>query len=292
MSETPPTVSLGLPVYNGEAYLTETLDSILGQTFADFELIISDNASTDRTEAICREYAARDGRIRYVRNPENVGASENYNQTFRLAKGRYFKWCAHDDLLAPTFLECCAGIMDAHPDVVLCYTLARAIDAHGDVIKDYPGKQRPNDDVARFRFYEFVLDPHPVVAVFGLMRSEVLGRTRLIGKYSGSDRPLLSEMSLLGKFYEVPEYLFFYRHHEKQSWGGNKSAQAQQAWYDPRRKGQTTFPQWRLMWEHMQSINRSPVGVYDRVSCYAYMGYWARKNWRRLGNNLLLRDVV
>ena len=93
------------------------------------------------------------------------------------------------------------------------------------------------------------------------------------------------------KFHEVPERLFFYRFHEEQSWGGNKSAQAQQAWYDPRRAGKITFPQWRLLREHVRSIERSPVGLKDRVSCYAYMGYWMLKNRRRLGRNLLLRDA-
>jgi hypothetical protein len=97
---------------------------------------------------------------------------------------------------------------------------------------------------------------------------------------------------LLGRFYEVPEPLFFYRHHESQSWGGNKSAQAQQAWYDPRRAGKITFPHWRLLLEHFRSISRSPVGLVDRASCYLYMGWWIRKNWRLLSSNLLLRDVT
>ena len=170
---------------------------------------------------------------------------------------------------------------------VLAYTQARAIDGDGHTVKVYPGKRHFGDPQARVRFYEFVLDPHPVVAVFGVMRRDALARTRLIGAYTGSDRPLLSELSLLGKFYEVPEQLFFYRFHEAQSWGGNKSQQAQQAWYDPRRAGKLTFPQWRLLREHLRSIARSPVGPRDRAACYLYMGYWMRRNWRRLGNCLL-----
>ncbi len=284
-----PTVSLGMPVYNGENYLAATLDSLLAQTCGDFELIIGDNASTDGTEAIARAYAARDPRVRYHRNETNIGASANYNLTFELARGRYFKWAAHDDLCAPTFLERCVAALDRDPGVVLAYTQARAIDGDGHTVKVYPGKHHFGDPQARVRFYEFVLDPHPVVAVFGVMRREALARTRLIGAYTGSDRPLLSELSLLGKFYEVPEQLFFYRFHEAQSWGGNKSQQAQQAWYDPRRAGKVTFPQWRLLREHLRSIQRSPVGPRDRVACYLYMGYWMRKNWRRLGNDLLLR---
>lgn len=291
MTTSIPRVTIGLPIYNGQNYLAQTMDSILAQTYRDFELIISDNASTDGTEAICREYAARDGRVRYVRNDENIGASANYNRVFELGQGVYFKWAAHDDLLAPTYLERCVEVLDRNPDVVVAYTQAKAIDDQGNVVKVYPGKQHFSDPEPRQRFYEFVLDPHPVVAVFGLMRRDVLGRTRLIGKYAGSDRPLLSELSLLGKFYEVPEHLFFYRFHEAQSWGGNKSAQAQQAWYDPRRGGKVTFPQWRLLREHLGSIARSPVGPRDRLACYLYMGYWMAKNRRRLGYNLILRDV-
>lgn len=291
MNTSTPRVTIGLPVYNGQNYLAETMESLLAQTYTDFELVISDNASTDRTETICREYAVRDERIRYYRQEENVGASANYNRVFELARGVYFKWAAHDDLLAPTYLERCVAVLDADPDVVLAYTQAKAIDDQGQVVKVYPGKHHFSAAAPRERFYEFVLDPHPVVAVFGLMRRDVLGRTRLIGKYAGSDRPLLSELSLLGKFYEVPEHLFFYRFHEEQSWGGNKSPQAQQAWYDPRRADKITFPQWRLLREHVRSIERSPVGLADRASCYLYMGYWMVKNRRRLGRNLLLRDA-
>jgi glycosyltransferase involved in cell wall biosynthesis len=286
-----PTVSLGMPVYNGENFIIATLDSLLAQTYTDFELIICDNASTDGTEAICRAYAARDPRVRYVRNESNIGASANYNLTFELARGRYFKWAAHDDLCAPTFLARCVEALERDPGVVLAYTQALAIDGEGNTVKLYPGKHHFADPQPRVRFYEYVLDPHPVVAVFGVMRRDVLAHTRLIGKYTGSDRPLLSELSLLGKFYEVPERLFFYRFHEAQSWGGNKSQQAQQAWYDPRRAGKTTFPQWRLLREHLRSIERSPVGLRDRLACYLFMGYWMRKNWRRLGNDLLLREA-
>jgi len=284
-------VTIGLPIYNGKNYLVETIESILAQTYTDFELVISDNASTDETEGICREYVAKDERIRYFRNNVNLGAAANYNRAFELGRGLYFKWAAHDDLLAPTFLERCVEALDNDPDVVLAYARAKAIDAKGGIVEHIPGKRFFDSPIPRKRFYEFVLDPAPVVAVFGLMRRDVLSRTRLIGKYSGSDRPLLSEMSLLGKFFEVPEFLFFYRFHEEQSWGGNKSAQAQQAWYDPRREGKISFPQWRLLREHIRSIERAPLGLKDKLPCYLYMGYWMAKNRHKLGQNLLLRDV-
>jgi glycosyltransferase involved in cell wall biosynthesis len=83
-----PTVSFGVPVYNGHRHLRETLDSLLAQTYSDFELIISDNASTDATPDICQEYASRDSRIQYHRQTENVGAPENWNFVARKARGR------------------------------------------------------------------------------------------------------------------------------------------------------------------------------------------------------------
>src|SRR5436190_12174806 len=93
-----PIVSIGLPVFNGERYLRQALDSLLGQDFQDFELIISDNASTDRTAEICRAYVAKDRRIRYYRNESNIGSAPNYRRVFELARGEFFKWCSHDDV--------------------------------------------------------------------------------------------------------------------------------------------------------------------------------------------------
>lgn len=107
-----PRVSIGLPVYNGQQYLRQALDSLLAQTFHTFEVIISDNASNDATPEICRDYAACDPRIRYVRHDVNRGAAWNFNYVFGLARGVYFKWHAHDDMLEPTFLEQCVTILD------------------------------------------------------------------------------------------------------------------------------------------------------------------------------------
>ena len=111
-----PKVSIGMPVYNGEKYIREALDSLLAQTFTDFELIISDNASTDGTEAICREYAARDPRIRYVRQSENRGPTANFHFVLDEAVGEYFMWAAYDDLWGNHFLAQALGRMNS-PDV-------------------------------------------------------------------------------------------------------------------------------------------------------------------------------
>jgi hypothetical protein len=129
MSE-PPTVTIGMPVYNGEALLARSIPSILEQTYRDFELVICDDASRDGTEALCRRFAAEDPRIRYRRNITNLGGSANFNQTFFLARGRYFKWCAQDDVILPTFLQAAVEVLEAHPDVVLCHARTRIVDSN------------------------------------------------------------------------------------------------------------------------------------------------------------------
>src|SRR5262245_56581544 len=116
-----PLVGIGLPVYNGERFLRQTLDSILAQTFKEFELIISDNSSTDKTEEICLEYSRRDARIRYIRQEINLGASRNYNLVFEMTAGKYFRWAAADDLFSADSLEICVATLEKYPEAVLCY---------------------------------------------------------------------------------------------------------------------------------------------------------------------------
>jgi glycosyltransferase involved in cell wall biosynthesis len=102
---TKPTVSIGMPVYNGAKYIKEALDSLLAQTYTDFELIISDNASTDSTQAICEEYASKDSRIRYIRQPENMGPLKNFQFVLDEAVSEYFMWAAHDDVWSENWIE-------------------------------------------------------------------------------------------------------------------------------------------------------------------------------------------
>ena len=100
-----PRLSVGLPVYNGENYLAESLEALLGQSYEDFELIISDNASTDGTADICRRYGKQDSRIRYIRQPRNIGLAPNHNFVFEQSRGEFFKWAAADDLYGRDLLQ-------------------------------------------------------------------------------------------------------------------------------------------------------------------------------------------
>ena len=119
-----PVVSIGMPVYNGAEHLREALDSLLSQTFENFELIISDNASTDGTELIGREYAERDSRVQYFRQDENIGAMDNFNWVFNKAnRGKHYMWAACDDRWHPNFIMSLNDLLLNDPGVELAFCL-------------------------------------------------------------------------------------------------------------------------------------------------------------------------
>jgi len=261
-------VSIGLPVYNGENYIEEALHSILAQTYTDFELIISDNASTDRTPGICQAYAAKDRRIRYHRNKENLGGPANYNRTFGLSRGEYFKWAAHDDVLAPDFLRQCVEALDDHPEVVLCHPRSRIIDEDSEVIEDYGvhlGTDSPHPYV---RFRDLIWVRHWCLQFFGLIRRSALEATRLHGNYASADRVLLIELALRGPFHEVAEYLFFSRRHGRQGSQAARDLHAYAAWFDSSKTEKLAFPASKLALEHFRAVRDAPLGPSERARCY------------------------
>jgi len=114
----PVVLSIGMPVYNGENVIKKSLDSLLSQSFTDFELIISDNASTDSTEDICRNYAALDNRIKYIRQDNNLGMYSNFLYVLEMATGKYFMWNAADDCRSPDYIECNIEFLESNPEFV------------------------------------------------------------------------------------------------------------------------------------------------------------------------------
>jgi glycosyltransferase involved in cell wall biosynthesis len=292
-----PRLSIGLPVFNGEKYLKDALDSILAQTYTDFELIISDNASTDRTPQICREYAAKDHRIRYYRNEQNLGASKNFNHAFELSSGEYFKWIAHDDVLAPEFIEKCISVLDRDPSVVLCYPKAGRIDEHGTLVGTY---DRPRDKVkldfqkSYERFGLLLSISNPCWPIFGVIRASALRMTPLFGDYIDADNTLLPEVSLLGRLFQIPEYLYFRRDHPEaynrkycQQVGArsvNKYSE-QMAWWT--KTGWTRLPWWRICKEYFRSVKRAPLKWPERLLCYSQIYRWIiTEGWILMGRDL------
>jgi glycosyltransferase involved in cell wall biosynthesis len=270
----PPRVSIGLPVYNGENYIREAIDSILSQTFEDFELIISDNASTDETEKICREYANRDQRIKYYRNQQNLGAAKNYNIVFELSTGEYFKWVAHDDLCAPEFLEKCIKVLDSDSSIVLCYPRTKLIDEQGNVIEEFEFKRKADSSSISKRFKSLMWEDH-CFQIFGLIRSSSLQKTRLIEPYAHGDGVLLCRLGFLGRFYEVPEYLFFNREHAEMSMQISYTRyDLYTAWFDPNQTGKIVLPRWRIFRGYYQALQETEFSWQQKCLCYLYLLRW------------------
>lgn len=269
-----PRLSIGLPVYNGETYIAAAIGALLGQTYGDFELIISDNASTDRTAEICRAFAATDKRVRLIRNQRNLGAAANYNQTLQQSRGELFKWAAHDDLCHPSFVERCISVLDAEPNTVLVHSLSCAIDERGQVIGHYPHEQAFDQDRTSLRFRDVILSPHLCIAVFGVMRRSILERTIRHGDWVGADRNLLAELSLHGRIRLVPEVLFKRRHHEQASIHRFTDEYERLSWFNPDKSGQMSFPTWRRLREYLLAIARVRPGVWASVACCGQLLRW------------------
>jgi glycosyltransferase involved in cell wall biosynthesis len=299
-----PVVSVGLFVYNGERFIEDALNSILNQTFTDFELIISDNASTDRTGEIAEFYAKRDDRIRYYRSEKNMGAGWNARRVYELATGKYFKWAAVDDLIEPDFLRRCVEILESDAGCVVAYARTKEVDEDGVFIKNYvtPMRTDYSDPVARF--WEMLhTGGHMCYQIYGVMRMSAMRRLPPQGSYVNGDGVLLARMTLIGRFYEVPEYLFISRRHRRQSmatlpvrlkqprrfrltngYGWLPSPE----WWDPAKTRALTFPQFRLLLEHLLSIYRAPLGAGQKLLCYSMLLRWIRFNFRGMLKDLLI----
>lgn len=263
-----PRVSIGFPIYNGEKYMRQSLDSLLNQTFTDFELIIADNCSTDNTVAICQAYAAKDERIIFHQNEENKGAAYNYNKVFHLARGQYFRWAAHDDYNEPQALELMVKVLDENPEAILSYPKTILIDGNDKLIEYHEDGYdlRSHNPSERFaKFFKSSAWCHPV---FGLIRIDVLARTGLIGNFASSDRVLLGELAVQGKCYEIPEHLAYRRLHPENSTEANKTDEAMMNWYDPMKKAKLLTPRLARLIAYAKGINRVQMSFAEKLRCY------------------------
>lgn len=281
-----PSVSLGLPVYNGAEYVDEAIGSILAQDHADFELIISDNGSTDDTSEICRAYAQSDPRIRYHRQPTNRGASFNFGFVAGQARGALFKWAAHDDVLEPQYLKRCVEILHADPEVVLCHTAIAEIDEQGEIFRYTPHRRFAEQTSPAARFADVLLRAGATYHSLGVVRTHILRRTPLLAPYSSSDMPLLAELALYGRFHEIPEPLYRRREHRGQSTRQHPHARDRSAWFDPRLEGAITFPAWRRGAEYWRAAQRGPLSRRDRRAVMVQVGPWLWRYRSRLAREL------
>lgn len=218
MTRSNPKLTLAMPIFNGANYVKDALDSILAQTFTDFELIVCDNASEDNTCEIVESYASQDDRIVLVRNPRNLGAAANYNLGFKHGSGEYLKWCAHDDRLSPNYIEACIAALDGDPTVALAFGSTRGITADNEIVRPV-GEETPSidDPDPAVRFQQAIELSGTCFPIFGVFRRANLARSTLHRPYYGSDRAVLAEAAIMGKFLRVEHAVFYNREHQQRS---------------------------------------------------------------------------
>lgn len=209
MKKAKPTVSVCLPVYNGEGKIEPLLESLWNQTFQDFELVVADNASTDGTEKYLRDLAETEPRIRYHRFVHNAGCSHNYNRAFELSCGQFTLWAACDDRFEPEYIASCLEALQQHPDAVLCYSAVKIICGDESVKGIGQDPFAIDSDQAAERLLNLIAHLGACNCLFGLMRREALESTQLMRTdFPAPDNLLLAELALRGKFIQLPQPLF------------------------------------------------------------------------------------
>jgi glycosyltransferase involved in cell wall biosynthesis len=268
-----PRLTVGLPVYNGEEFLGEALDALLGQTYRDFELIISDNASTDGTAKICRAYQERDSRIRYVRQQHNIGMVANHNFLVGEARGELFKWASHDDLYARDYLERCIAVLDEYPKAVLAHAPCILLNRAGERMHEirYPEATAAAHAPERLRAMLFDGKGDWIYAV---IRTATLRQTPLHATYHGGERTLFAELALHGPLLQLPEALYFRRDHPNR----HLASRDWSVLFDPRRANRLRHPAVRLyleyVWGYFSAIRRAPLSGDQKRQCSSILIRW------------------
>lgn len=282
MTRTPepvPRLTIGLPVYNGEQYLADALDAVLTQDYTDYELIICDNASTDRTPEIIAAYAGRDARIRSVRNESNIGGAANFNLPVELARGEYFKWASDDDLHAPTYLSACIAVLDAQPDVVLAYGKTTLIDGAGVLIRQHEDGMHLPSAKPWERLRDFAANRWLCNSCFGVMRTSVLREsTELMTPGYASDVTFLGQVALAGRVIEVPEYLFFRRITDDCHGAGEFSPDKETEWVGSTRKRVRAMPMTRVFFDLARWVLGSELSLTTKIHTLISFTYaWCKR---------------
>jgi glycosyltransferase involved in cell wall biosynthesis len=283
-------VSIGVPVFNGERFLARTLTSLLDQTLVDIEVVVSDNASTDGTREICADFARRDPRVRYVRQPVNVGAARNWNMVVHEAQGEFFKWSSASDIIPRQALERCVDVLRSDPETVLCYGRTQFIDDQEQPLEQTDDSDIDvSDELASARFARVCTAFRRNNAQCGVFRIDVLRRTRLDRPYPSGDMSLMAELALYGKFRLLPEVLLL-RRGSREVFTAMLSPLERQRIYDPNAVRPLKLIRARRHWDHAVSIWRASISPAEKLRAYKFamkLTWWDRAALRRELQSLL-----
>lgn len=273
-----PAVSVGMPVYNSSEWIEAAAASILGQSYRDLELIISDNASTDDTFAICERIARADPRVRLLRNSRNLGANRNYLAVLHAARGTYFKWASSNDICAPTFIERCVAALRSDPQAVLACPRTYLFEESIESARPYDRDIEVTSPEPAARFVT-LLNKMALNNVFnGLMHRSALGELATMRSHMGADIALMAELALKGKLILVDERLF-YRRMTVQAATKFKSAREVDQHLVPHARQPLQWQHWRFHLALLRGALRSaPAGRswFDATGYALRAMLWAR----------------
>ena len=288
-----PRASIGLPVRNGERFVRRALESVLAQDFADFEVVVCDNASDDATPRILREVAQGDPRVRLFENERDIGQIENVNRVFRLSRGTYFRWLGADDWLEPSYLARCVAALDARPEAVGVSTAFRAYLDSGESACEVFRGEMPDvaDPAVRFArmlwFFhasDLYYDP-----VYSLFRREALARTGLIRVMTCADMMLAAELCLLGPIAHLPECLS----HRRRAYRELEDRTELMKRYHPTRWREVSAGPGRIARVLVSIVREAELGPGQRLRClwpiWLFTQKQARWHWLRAATDLRRR---
>jgi len=282
-----------MPVYNGADFVAEAIRSVQAQTFTDWELVIADNASTDATLSICKEFAARDSRIRVYENDRNLGFAPNFNRVFLLSHGQYFSWISHDDAVGPEFVERCLAILESDSQTVLAFPRIAYVNECGKLLREQQALDLsvlgPTVSTRVGQLMKFEMQGTDIFwCHYGLIRRNVLEETQLQESYGGSDQTLILELAIRGQLRQFSAETFYRREHPgaatmRRGWTVLERAK----FIDSADTRTFVFPYCRMLKEHLSAIQRSDSSTTEKLRCHVAIFRRFFSQWKYFANELI-----
>jgi glycosyltransferase involved in cell wall biosynthesis len=253
-------------VYNGERYLGAAIESHLAQSFGDFQLVISDNGSTDATADICADFARKDARVKVLRSPENRGILWNHRRVFEAIESphQYFRWAAADDIMEPGLLEAMVEVLDTRSEVEAVVPDTRNIDTDNRIIGSMARTLDLQSADAFERARQVLTSGYQMVIAFGLFRASTLQSLRTRPDYIGWDFVFLWELALRGQMVQPVGPVLLRRFHPG-AMSNVKTAKEMRKWVEPKSSARMTFPHWTWAYERLRALLAAPLPRHDRL---------------------------
>ncbi|HKE92693.1 MAG TPA: glycosyltransferase [Povalibacter sp.] len=282
-------VIIGLPVYNGQKYVGPAIESHLAQSFTDFELVISDNGSTDATPEICAGYASRDKRVTYLRSPVNRGILWNHRRVMEAITSprQYFRWAGGDDILEPDLLEAMVNVLDSRPEVEAVMPNTRNIDSEGVIIGSMDRALDLQSPDVFERAHKILVANYQHVVAYGLLRAATLKQMRTQPDYVGWDPVFIWELALRGQIVQLTGPALLRRFHPG-SISRVKTVKEMRKWVEPNARGAgMSFPNWTWAYERTRALWACPLPTRERLRIGKFLARYTL--WQR---QFLVRDVT